>query len=121
MPCRRTTRIRSRVHAAPIRSGSLRSLSSTPINRKRPAVHPPILWAGRPVEQTIDHFPQRETRLPFAGGELCQRARLAEPGQIGVGLPARQRLVHQFFRPEIGGEPLTPRGPAGPPPLACLL
>ena len=53
---------------------------------------------SRALEQRTDFVPQRETFFPFLRGQPVQGIRLAQPGQVGVGPPMRQRLLHQPVR-----------------------
>ncbi len=88
-----------------------------------------FLWAGRPVEQTIDCIPHREPFIAFVGGQLFERAGFAETGQVGIGPPLRQHLIRantgrsgaavERFGPhgQVGGKPdarlITPARPIG--------
>src|SRR5207248_1724409 len=56
--------------------------------------------AGLPARfVTTDHrgdlFPQGQTFLSFARGQVLRRARFAQPGQVGLGPPKRQHLLRQ--------------------------
>jgi len=73
-------------------------------------------------EQDVDVSPQRAAILAFGRGQFAQRVLIAQPGQVGVGPPVRQRSLHQDAICRLTAvQLLGPGGQFGLQPLASKL